>query len=152
MIQATNLAERRKIPKIALVVTTLMLCAIVPVSLVVYPDEPAPQSPSLASGYPVGTWPPLERRLWDLQPLSVNPLLGCTRPNDQSCLLPSLASQSPPRFVVVERGDNLSRIACQYQTTVDDLVRLNNLSSTNLAVGQQLFVPSPGSPVTTSCG
>jgi hypothetical protein len=48
---------------------------------------------------------------------------------------------------------NLSSIACRHQTTVDELVKLNDLSSTDLAVGQHLFVPGLSSYVIASrCG
>ncbi|MDD6878997.1 MAG: LysM peptidoglycan-binding domain-containing protein, partial [bacterium] len=41
----------------------------------------------------------------------------------------------------VEKGDSLYSIAKKYNTTVDELLKINQLSSTNLSIGQQLFVP-----------
>lgn len=41
----------------------------------------------------------------------------------------------------VQRGDSLYSIANKYKTTVDKLINYNNLSSTNLSVGQQLLIP-----------
>ena len=41
----------------------------------------------------------------------------------------------------VQRGDSLYSIANKYNTTVDKLINYNNLSSTNLSVGQQLLIP-----------
>lgn len=46
---------------------------------------------------------------------------------------------------VVQAGDTLSRIARRYGTTVSLLVTYNRLSTTNIYVGQALFIPSAGS-------
>ena len=43
---------------------------------------------------------------------------------------------------VVKSGDNLYSIARKYNTTVDELKRLNNLSSNVLSIGQVLKIPS----------
>jgi LysM repeat protein len=54
---------------------------------------------------------------------------------------------------VVQRGENLYRIALQYGTTVQALASANNLSSTSLIyVGQRLAIPGRGSssPAPTS--
>lgn len=44
---------------------------------------------------------------------------------------------------VVKSGDTLYKIAQNYNTTVDELKNLNNLSSNALSVGQLLKIPSP---------
>lgn len=41
----------------------------------------------------------------------------------------------------VKKGDNLYNIALKYSTTVNDIVKLNNLKSTNLSIGQVLKIP-----------
>ncbi len=43
---------------------------------------------------------------------------------------------------IVKAGDSLYSIAQKYNTTVDELKRLNNLTSNNLSIGQQLKLPS----------
>lgn len=43
---------------------------------------------------------------------------------------------------VVKPGDNLYSIARKYDTTVSELKRLNNLTSNNLSVGQELKIPN----------
>lgn len=43
---------------------------------------------------------------------------------------------------LVKAGDSLYSIARSYNTTVDELKRLNNLSSNNLSIGQTLKLPS----------
>lgn len=47
-----------------------------------------------------------------------------------------------PTFVtyVVKSGDNLYNIARKYNTSVDSLIELNNLSSNNLSIGQVLKI------------
>ena len=42
----------------------------------------------------------------------------------------------------VQRGDNLYSIAREYNTTVNEIKTLNNLSSNLLSVGQTLKIPS----------
>lgn len=65
------------------------------------------------------------------------------------------AASSPPLpgFVhVVQRGENLFRIALRYGTTVQALARANNLSNTSLIyAGQRLVIPEgSASPAPTS--
>lgn len=44
---------------------------------------------------------------------------------------------------IVKSGDNLYEIAKKYNTTVQDLIEYNNLSTTTLNVGMQLLIPKP---------
>ncbi len=48
---------------------------------------------------------------------------------------------SPTITHTVVKGDTLWNIAKRYNTTVDDIIRANNLSSTLLSLGQQLIIP-----------
>ena len=43
---------------------------------------------------------------------------------------------------IVKSGDSLYAIARKFNTTVDDIKRLNNLTSNNLSIGQKLIIPS----------
>ena len=62
---------------------------------------------------------------------------------------PTTASPEPsptprPSVHVVEEGDTLSAIAERYGTTVDELLRLNDLPDlNNIPVGQSLILPGP---------
>lgn len=48
----------------------------------------------------------------------------------------------PSVTYIVRAGDNLYNIAKQYNTSVSEIVRLNNLPNNNLSVGQQLLIPT----------
>ena len=47
---------------------------------------------------------------------------------------------STQEFYTVKKGDSLYKIAQQNNTTVDELIRLNNLSSTLLNIGQRIRI------------
>ena len=49
----------------------------------------------------------------------------------------------------VKKGDSLYSIARVYETTVDEIIKLNHLTSTNLSIGQQLSIPETDFSVTT---
>ena len=42
----------------------------------------------------------------------------------------------------VKKGDSLWLIANKYNTTVDNIKKLNNLSSNNLQINQKLILPA----------
>ena len=46
-------------------------------------------------------------------------------------------------FYTVKKGDTLYSVARQFNTTIDEIKRLNNLTSNNLSIGQKLIIPSP---------
>ncbi len=54
------------------------------------------------------------------------------------------AVELPENYIIytVSSGDTLYGIANKYNTTVNDLIEYNNLSSTNLSIGQKLLIPS----------
>lgn len=78
---------------------------------------------------------------------SLNNLTSNTLRIGQVLKIPG-TSNTPPStpdengFYIVKAGDSLWSIANKYNTTVDTLMRLNNLTSSNLSIGQQLRVPS----------
>lgn len=49
---------------------------------------------------------------------------------------------------IVKAGDTLYSLANKYNTTVDELKTLNNLTSNILSIGQQLIIPSENEQVT----
>ena len=42
----------------------------------------------------------------------------------------------------VQSGDSLWSISRKFNTSIDELIQINNLSSNNLSINQQLFIPS----------
>ncbi|MCP4357421.1 MAG: LysM peptidoglycan-binding domain-containing protein [Chloroflexi bacterium] len=73
--------------------------------------------------------------------------IGSTTPPAQPQTTP--ASTGPVTYIV-KQGDTLFRIAARYGTTVNEIMRLNGLSSEGLAVGQSLTLPNP--PLTPEAG
>lgn len=53
----------------------------------------------------------------------------------------STPTDNSTNYYVVKSGDSLYKIASMYNTTVDELKRLNNLTSNMLSIGQRLVVP-----------
>lgn len=49
----------------------------------------------------------------------------------------------------VKKGDSLYNIAKRYNTTVNEIIKLNNLKTTLLSIGQQLSIPETGESVST---
>lgn len=62
------------------------------------------------------------------------------------------APEPPPNvsnniYYIVKRGDTLSRIASWYNTTVEELVRLNNIQNPNLIyIGERLLISTSDDP------
>jgi len=54
----------------------------------------------------------------------------------------SEATVSEGHSIIVKKGDTLYRLSKQYNTSVDELKRLNNLSNNTIYIGQTLFVSS----------
>ena len=52
-------------------------------------------------------------------------------------------SPTEENYYIVQKGDTLYSIARRYNTTVDELKRLNNLTSNTLTVGTQLIISAP---------
>jgi len=63
-----------------------------------------------------------------------------------------IAEKQEPSFkeVKVKRGDALEKIARAHHTTVQEIMRANHLSSTQLKIGQMLKIPSKQKGVKTS--
>ncbi|MBR4618284.1 MAG: LysM peptidoglycan-binding domain-containing protein [Bacilli bacterium] len=65
--------------------------------------------------------------------------------------IPSSSGTNPPSMFTytIKQGDSLYNIAKRYETTVDEIIKLNNLSSINLNIGQKLLIPETGESVTS---
>ena len=61
----------------------------------------------------------------------------------QQLLIPTTNNPDTMVYIVVA-GDTLWRLAQRFNTTVDTIKRLNNLTSDSLSVGQQLLIPTSG--------
>lgn len=59
----------------------------------------------------------------------------------QVLLIPSVEDTSEEaNFYIVQSGDNLYSLARRFNTTIDEIKRLNNLSTNNLSIGQKLII------------
>ncbi len=73
---------------------------------------------------------------------------------EQQAVQPPVQDNTPPTQYKVSAGETLYAISKRFNTTVDDITRLNNLTSTTLSPGQLLLVKSgekaaPGPPAAT---
>lgn len=61
----------------------------------------------------------------------------------EELIVPSIKSEEENTSIyIVKRGDTLYSIARNFNTTVDEIKRLNNLSSNTLTIGDELIIPS----------
>lgn len=56
--------------------------------------------------------------------------------------IPKEESVTSPTIYVVNKGDTLYKIANQYNVSVDELRKINNLTSDMLMIGQRLLIPT----------
>mgnify|MGYP004514518339 FL=1 len=70
-----------------------------------------------------------------------NNLTSNTLSIGQKLLIPTTSTNNKLTYTV-KKGDNLYSIARTYNTTVDKLKSLNNLTSNTLSIGQTLILPS----------
>lgn len=62
---------------------------------------------------------------------------------NQQILIPKKETITEEGTYIVQSGDTLYSIAQKYKTTIDDLMKLNNLTTSVLSLGQRLKIPSP---------
>ena len=77
--------------------------------------------------------------------LTIGKILLIEDTSDQStieeCFGEEYEAPSSNITYTVQKGDNLYSIANKYNTTVNEIKSLNNLTSNNLSIGQQLRIP-----------
>ena len=66
----------------------------------------------------------------------------------QNLLIPTKESEATTNEYIVQKGDTLYGIANKFNTTVDNLKSINNLTTDSLSIGQVLKLPS-GSTIST---
>lgn len=60
----------------------------------------------------------------------------------QTLKIPEFEVNEPTNIYTVKKGDTLYSIAKNYNTTVNELIKENGLTNTNLSIGQNLIIPS----------
>lgn len=65
--------------------------------------------------------------------------------------IPPMQGTNPKNTFIytVKKGDSLYSIARKYDTTVDEIIKLNNLSNISLSIGQNLIIPEARETVST---
>src|SRR5690625_1177743 len=77
---------------------------------------------------------------------TVNRATNCLEPTQY--LKDYYASEKKTGVYTVKKGDTLTKIAKKFGTTVDELVRLNNISNPNLIhPGQKIIIPGGSIPI-----
>lgn len=63
-------------------------------------------------------------------------------------IIPQKEGSNPSTFFIytVKKGDNLYNIAKTYNTTVNELIKINNLKTNNLSIGDKLKIPETYTP------
>ena len=63
-------------------------------------------------------------------------------PDKEQNIDKELNSDKEKNIYIVQKGDSLYQIAIKFGTTVDELKKINNLSTNNLSIGQTLILPT----------
>ena len=81
----------------------------------------------------------------------INGLTNNTIQVGQVLKIPNNSGTNPSGVFIytVKKGDSLYNIARRYETTVNEIISLNNLKTINLSIGQQLIIPETGDSVNT---
>ena len=76
--------------------------------------------------------------------INANNLNNTTLSIGQEIIIPKEKEENilTDNIYIVQKGDTLWNISKRYNTTVDELKTLNNLTSNTLSIGQQLIIPS----------
>lgn len=79
---------------------------------------------------------------------NLNNVTASTLKVGQVLIIPTNSGTNPNNLFLytVVSGDSLYKIARKYNTTVDEIVKLNNLKSTNLKIGDVLRIPEMYTP------
>lgn len=121
---------------------------------------PQPELPATPETQPnlIMTQPPVQPELPEqTEPQESLPVEGetlpvaTTLPVDVTQEIPPTTAPAQDQIHTVQAGDTLGKIAGQYGVTIEEIVAVNDIPNVDqLAIGQQLLIPAPGSIVPTS--
>ncbi len=82
--------------------------------------------------------------------ININNITGTNIKVGQILKIPNNDGTNPDSMFTytVKKGDSLYSIAKRYDTTVDEIKKLNSLKSNNLSIGQKLNIPETYSEIT----
>lgn len=78
--------------------------------------------------------------------MQANQLTNTTLSIGQTLLIPTANISPETDYYIVQLGDSLYNIAKKYNTTINDIIELNNLQTTVLQVGDKLLIPNYVAP------
>lgn len=98
--------------------------------------------PNMSAAAPAIKEDPIVHKIPSLAAES-NPSLALQSPSVPAAS-PTLVNKAASAFseVAVKKGDNLEKIAKNYHTTVDEIIKINQLPSSFLRIGQVLKIPA----------
>ena len=75
--------------------------------------------------------------------ISLNNLGSSNIQVNQVLMIPNKSGNNPSNTITykVQKGDSLYSISKKYNTTVNEIIELNNLKNNNLSIGQTLVIP-----------
>lgn len=81
--------------------------------------------------------------------ININGLTNNTIKVGQVLTIPISSGTNPSSVFTytIKSGDSLYSIARRYETTVDEIIKINKLTTINLSIGQKILVPETGESV-----
>ncbi len=134
-------------PQVEVVATDTPVVALSPPATAIGVTE---ATPTTVAGFPTLTPTPepeeeAPTEMVSSPPPTATPIATLASAPTASAPVSTPAAVAEPEYYTVQRGDTLSSIARRYNTTVEAILRANNIANPNyIYVGQRLLIPKAG--------